>query len=173
MTPALRRLGLTVHVVASVGWVGAIISFLALGIVGLSSQDVDTVRGVYLVAEPVTYFVLVPLALASLLTGLVQSLGSTWGLFRHYWVLAKLALTVVATAILLLYTRTVSSLADVAANPGSGLDELRAATFVLHSGGALVLLLAATALAVYKPKGWTRYGWRKRQELTAVRRPSA
>ena len=164
MSPGLRRLALSAHVVSSVGWLGAIVGFLALGIVGLTSEDVETVRGVYLVAEPVTYFVLVPFALASLITGLVQSLGTTWGLFRHYWVLAKLLITVVATVVLLLYTQTVSSLADVAQDPAVGIGGLRAETFVLHSAAALVLLVIATGLAVYKPKGWTRYGWRKRHE---------
>ena len=47
-------------------------------------------RATYLVMEPAAWVVLVPLAFASLLTGLVQSLSTTWGLARHYWVLFKL-----------------------------------------------------------------------------------
>ncbi|HYN23361.1 MAG TPA: hypothetical protein VE078_20565, partial [Thermoanaerobaculia bacterium] len=60
------------------------------------------VRAAYLAMELTAWFVIVPLILASLLTGLVQSLGTTWGLFRHYWVLAKLVLTVFVTIVLML-----------------------------------------------------------------------
>jgi len=31
-------------------------------------------------------------------SGLVQSLGATWGLFRHYGVLVKLLLTILASS---------------------------------------------------------------------------
>src|SRR5919107_6459579 len=102
ISPRLRRLALTVHVGSSVGWLGAVAAFLALAVVGLTSDDAETVRGAYLVMEPAAWFVLVPLAFASLVTGLVQSLGTAWGLFRHYWILFKLLITVFATTILLI-----------------------------------------------------------------------
>ena len=63
--------------------------------------------------------VLVPLSVASLLSGLVQALGTAWGLFRHYWVLIKLMLTVVATAVLLAYVSTLRLFADAARSPSS------------------------------------------------------
>ena len=163
MGPRTRKLALTAHVVASVGWLGAVGSFLALAIVGLTSDDAQLGRGVFLAAEPLTSYVIHPLAVASLLTGIAQSLGTSSGLLRHYWVLFKLAIALVATAVLLLYSETVASLAD-AAGSGAGLAALRSPTFVLHAGGALVLLLTATVLAIYKPRGVTRYGWRKQRE---------
>jgi hypothetical protein len=161
MPPHVRKFALTAHVVASVGWLGAVVAFLALAVAGLTSDDVQLVRAVYLAAEPIAWFVIVPLALASLLTGIVQSLGTTWGLFRHYWVVFKLLIAVFATIILLIYTRTVGDVADMAATSNVALGELRAPTFLLHSSAALLLLLAATVLAVYKPRGITRYGRRK------------
>ena len=171
LSAAARKLTLTAHVVASVGWLGAIVAFLGLAVTGLAADDAQLVRGVYLVAEPITWFVIVPFALASLVTGVVQSLVTTWGLVRHYWVLFKLILTVVATVVLLLYTQTVGSLADRAQIETASLSHLRAPTFVLHSSAALLLLLAATFLAVYKPAGRTRYGWRKQLEADPVPRP--
>jgi hypothetical protein len=170
MAPSMRKFALTAHVVSSVGWLGAVIAFLALAIAGLISHDVQLVRAVYLAAEPLTWFVIIPLAFASLLTGLVQSLGTTWGLFRHYWVVFKLLIALVATAVLLMYTQTVGSLAALAARSSTDLSELRTATFVVHSSAALLLLLTATVLAVYKPSGMTRYGWRKRQEQRRAQR---
>jgi ABC-type transport system involved in multi-copper enzyme maturation permease subunit len=165
MSPRARKLALTAHVVASVGWLGAIVAFLALAVVGVSSNDDQLVRAVYLAAEPLTLYVIVPLAVASLLTGLLQSVGTSWGLVRHYWVAFKLVINVVATSVLLIYTQTVSSLADTAADLSADLAQLRGATFILHAGVALLLLLAATVLAVFKPVGMTGYGRRKLQAL--------
>ena len=167
MTPRLRRFALAAHVASSVGWLGAVVVFLAVAVVGLTSQDGQTVRGAYVVMEPVAWYVLVPLAFASLLTGLVQSLGTAWGLFRHYWVLFKLMINVVATIVLLLYMQTLSSLADVAAETTLSSDDLgalRSASPVLHAGAALLLLLVAMTLAVFKPPGLTPYGQRKQHE---------
>ena len=164
MAPGLRRFVLTTHVTASVGWLGAVACFLALGIVGLTSQDPGTVRGAYLVMEPAARYFLVPVAFASLLTGLVQSLGTTWGLFRHYWVVFKLVINVFANAVLLIYMETVRGMAAVAADPGADLGAVRNPSPVLHAVLALVLLLVATVLAVYKPRGMTAHGQRKQHE---------
>ena len=174
MTPRLRKFALTAHVTSSVGWLGAVAGFLALAVAGLTSQDAQTVRAAYLTMELTGWFVLVPLALASLLTGLVQSLGTTWGLFRHYWVLAKLLINVFATIVLLLYLQTLSSLGGLAAETtlaSDDLDVLRSPSPVLHAGAALLLLLVATTLAVYKPRGMTRYGQRKQREQRTVSQP--
>jgi hypothetical protein len=164
MTPRLRRLALTAHVTCSVGWLGAVVVFLALAVIGLASPQPQTVRGAYLVMEPAAWSVLVPLAFASMLTGLVQSLGTSWGLARHYWVLAKLLINVVTTVVLLLYLPTFAGMAAVAAQPGSDLAAVRNPSPVIHAAAALVLLLLAAALSVYKPRGLTRYGWRRQQQ---------
>jgi hypothetical protein len=163
LTPRLRKLALTAHVTASVGWLGAVVAFLALSVIGLTSQDPQTVQGVYLVMELTGWVVLVPLSLGSLATGLVCSLGSAWGLFRHYWVLFKLLINVVATIVLLLYMQTLDALGDVAAATtmsDSGLGGLRDPSPALHAAAALLLLLVAATLAIYKPRGMTRYGQR-------------
>jgi hypothetical protein len=174
MTPGLRKLALTAHVTSSVGWLGAVAGFLALAVAGLASEDAQTVRAAYLAMEATGWFVLVPLSLASLLTGIVQSLGTTWGLFRHYWILAKLLINVFATIVLLLFMQTLSSLAGVAGETtlsSDDLDGLRDPSPVLHAGAALLLLLAATTLAVYKPRGMTRYGQRKQHEMRTASQP--
>ena len=164
MTPGLRKLALTAHVTSSVGWLGAAVAYLGLAAGALTSQDAQIARAAYLAMESITWFALVPLCLASLTTGLVQSLGTAWGLFRHYWVLFKLLLTVLATIVLLLNTRTVSFLAGAAAETGSAVPAGLGGQ-VLHAGVGSLVLLVATALAVYKPRGLTRYGWRKQHEL--------
>jgi hypothetical protein len=168
MTPRLRKFALTAHVASSAGWLGAVVVFLGLAVVGLTSPNAQTVRGAYLVMEPAAWFVLVPLAFASLLTGLVQSLGTTWGLFRHYWVIFKLIINVVTTIVLLVYMETFSFMAGVAADPNAELGVVRNASPALHAGAALLLLVVATTLAVSKPPGVTRYGRRKQHEQGTV-----
>ena len=103
MTPRLRKFALTAHVTSSVGWFGAVAGFLALAITGLAGRDAHRVQAAYLAMESVSWLVIVPLSLASLVTGLAQALGTPWGLFRHYWVVIKLVMTVLATAVLLLH----------------------------------------------------------------------
>jgi hypothetical protein len=171
LTPGLRKLALTVHVTSTLGWLGAALVFVALAVLGLTSKDAQTVRGVYLVMEPAARFVLVPLAFATLLSGLLQSLGTTWGLFRHYWVLFKFVIAVFATMILLVYMETFRFMAGVAADPSADLDAVRSASPLIHAVLALVLFLVATVLAVYKPRGMTRYGWRKQYEQQARSQP--
>jgi DMSO/TMAO reductase YedYZ heme-binding membrane subunit len=160
MSPGARKVALTAHVVASVGWLGAVAAFLGVGVVGLASDDPETTRGVYLVMEPAAWIVLVPLALASLVTGLVQSLGTAWGVFRHYWVVFKLVINVFSTVVLLVYMGTFRHMADVAGDPNADLSVVRNSSPVLHAALALALLTAATILAVHKPRGLTPWGQR-------------
>ena len=117
--------------------------------------------------EPAAQLILLPLAYASLVTGVVQSLGTNWGLFRHYWVLFKLLINVVATVILTTYMATFRYMAGVAADPNADLSAVRNFSPVLHSILALFVLLVATVLAIYKPRGVTPYGWRKQREERA------
>ena len=98
MTPRLRKFALTAHTTFSVGWLGAVVAYLALAIAGLTHHDAQMIRAAYLSTELIGWFVIVPFSLAALLTGLVQSLGTQWGLFRHYWILVKFLLTTGASA---------------------------------------------------------------------------
>ncbi|MGI5196047.1 hypothetical protein ACQEVY_20725 [Streptomyces sp. CA-288835] len=166
MNPRLRKLALTAHVTASVGWLGAVAVFLALAVAGLTSPDAQTVRGAYVAMELTGWLVLVPLSLASLLTGLLQALGTAWGLFRHYWVLFKLLINVVATVLLLVHMQVVGQVSDAAAEASlSAGDHFGMRVQLLaDAGAALLVLLIAVVLSVYKPKGLTRYGWRRQQE---------
>ncbi|NEM04997.1 hypothetical protein GCU54_03020 [Geodermatophilus normandii] len=175
MSPGLRRLALTAHVTTSVGWLGAVAAFLALAVAGLAGEASATVRGAYVAADVLTWAVIVPLCLASLLTGVVQSLGTPWGLVRHWWVLVKLVLTVAATGLLLLHTQPISHLGDVAATGGpfgADLGGMRL-QLVVDAAAALLVLLGATALAVVKPRGRTGLGRRPAPPPPAPPRRSA
>lgn len=159
MTPQWRKLVLVLHVTSSVGFTGAVAGFLALAIVGLADTG-PLALAVYPAMQVITWWVIVPLAASSLLVGIVQSLGTPWGLARYYWVIIKLALTLVALAVLILQTQSIDMLAEAALQ--GTLAEHAGARFsmVLHGAGGIVVLLTATVLSVYKPRGITGYGAR-------------
>jgi hypothetical protein len=170
MTPRLHQFALTAHITFSVGWLGAAVAYLALAIAGLTSHDVSMVRAAYLTIELIGWFVTVPFSLAALLTGLVQSLGTQWGLFRHYWILVKFLLTTGATIVLLWHMQAVSRMSGIAAETTLSSADFRALRIqlVVHAAGGLLVLLAATTLSVYKPWGMTSYGRRKQHERSNV-----
>ena len=156
--PGWRKFALTAHVTASVGWLGAVAAFLVLAVIGLKSIDDDTVRSLYPALELLGWYVIVPFSVAALVTGLIQSLGTHWGIFRHYWVVAKLVITVGASLLLLLHMQLVRSAAAAASGGALG-DDLRM-PLVADAAAALVVLGIAVVLSVYKPQGLTPWGVR-------------
>jgi hypothetical protein len=172
MPPSVRKFALAAHLAFSVGWIGALVAYLSLSVASIASQDDQTVRAAWIAMELTGWYAIVPLAIASLLTGLVMALGTKWGVFRHYWVLFSLGLTILATVVLLLHMPDVSVLADVAREAEvGGLDGPGDYVYarlddgdLLHPGLGLVVLLVIQVLNVYKPPGMTRYGRRKQDE---------
>ena len=164
MNVSVRKLSLTAHVVSSVGWLGSVAAFLALSVAGATSRDGEIVRGAYVSMNVVGKFVIVPLSIASLSTGLLVSLGSPWGLFRYYWVVMKLLLIVAATVFLLLHQFTaVSSAATRAVQQHAGASPTvgpLATQLIVDAGLGLLVLLVTTVLSIYKPWGRTRHGRR-------------
>ena len=172
MSPPLRKLVLIVHVTVSVGWIGIVVAYLTLVLAATATQDSQTLRATWIAMELIGSFAIVPLSLISLLTGLVMSLGTKWGLFQHYWVLLSLVLTILATGVLLQHMQTVNFLAGVAVQlDNSNIDELRGGLSgeLFHAGIGLLVLLVIQVLNVYKPRGLTLYGWRKQEEQRAAR----
>lgn len=174
MTPGVRKFALAAHLALSVGWIGAVAGYMALDVAATTGRDLQTLRAAYLGMELIARYVIVPMAFASLLTGLVMSLGTKWGLFRHYWVLISLLLTMIAIAVLLVEMQTISYFADKAADPRTSPDHLRAMGGTLvHSVGGTVVLLVILVLNLYKPQGITPYGWRRQQEGTQLKESTA
>jgi hypothetical protein len=148
MKPSLRKLVLTAHITFSVGWLGAATAYLALAVAALMSRNGDMTPAAYFAMKLIGWVIIVPCALTALLTGLIQSLGTEWGLFRYYWILTKFLLTALACLVLLLHMPTVGH--------GS-----RMVSEVVHSGVGAIVLLSTTTLSVYKPWGSIRDGRRQ------------
>jgi hypothetical protein len=178
MSPRLRKLALTAHVVSSVGWLGGVAAFLALSIAGQTSGNADVVRGAYLAMNVIGWTVIVPMSLAALVTGLIQGLGTRWGLLKYTWVTTKLVLTILATALLMLHqltavavaARRISALA-VGTLPDAGFWALRT-QLVVDAGLAILVLLVTTTLSIYKPWGLSSYGRRRLGSAAAAQTDS-
>jgi hypothetical protein len=165
MSSQLRKFALTGHITSSVGWIGAVAAYMALDITTATSHDPQLLRVAYIGMALIVWYVIVPLAFTALLTGIVMSLGTKWGLFRHYWVVISLLLAILATIVLVVETQTINYFAAIAADPAMSDDTLHMlGNTLVHSIGGTVVLLVILVLNIYKPQGLTPYGWRKQHE---------
>lgn len=167
--PLVRRLPrrvraalLTVHVAASAGWLGLIGALIVLEVIGLNSADQALQAGISIAMAAIACWILIPLVFASLCTGLVLAVGTSWGLSRHWWLVAKsgIAAVLTVTGVVLILPRLSNLLA------GEG-EPLQLRTVALRSA-ALVLLLVATGLSVVKPWGKTRFAAPGKTSTTAT-----
>lgn len=176
MNQGFRKFSLTAHITLALGWIGGVVAYLILVAAAMTSEDLLTLRAAWIGMELIGWYLIVPLAVTSLLTGLVMSVGTPWGLLRHYWVLISLVLTTVATAVLLQHMPTVSAFARVAAEPAiTDVGALRGGLRgeLLHAGLGLLVLFMIEALNVYKPLGMTAYGRRSVPEAAIASRSAA
>jgi hypothetical protein len=151
---------LAVHLTVSIGWIGAVLAYIALGLAATNSTRTVTVRSAWVAMELIGWQVLIPLAVASLVTGILLGLGTKWGLVRYYWVLVSLVATCFATAVLVLHMPDVSALADRARRERRPeLGTLGGDLF--HATLGLLVLVSVLVLNMFKPPGLTRYGWRR------------
>lgn len=163
LNPRTRKLALSVHLTVSVGWIGSVLAYLALGVTAATTADPGVIRAMWRAMDVTGWYVVVPLAAASLATGVVMAVGTKWGLFRHYWVAISFALTSFSVLVLVLHMPGVTSTAEFAQTAAdSQLGELGGD--LGHPAIGLVILLAVQVLNLYKPRGLTRYGWRKRHD---------
>jgi len=98
-----------------------------------------------------------------------QAAATEWGLFRYRWLATKLALTVVATVILLVKIPLIRHAAQLAIGAPVAGEDLRRCGMQLafHAAGGLGVLLAITAISVFKP--WGRIGSARRRHLPTTR----
>jgi len=162
MRPWLRRLVLAVHLTLSIGWIGAVFAYLAMDVAAVSG-DTQEMHAARIAMALIGQWVIVPLAVGSLLTGLITAVGTPWGLFRHYWVLISFLLTTVAVLVLVEHMPSVVAAAEAMRGSEASPLHARGADFE-HAGGGLAVLLVVTVLNVYKPRGMTPYGWRRRTD---------
>lgn len=153
-----RRVLVFVHVVVSLGWMGAGAANVVLAGTALTSP-LGLAHACYVLIDRIDVFLVVPGAFLALGTGVVLGLVTPWGLARHWWVLVKLVLTV---AVILFSTfgvglwvlESIEATAAGAPHPGP-----LAAPLVWGGATNLAAFLLMTWASVAKPWGttpWTR-----------------
>ncbi|MEU8122944.1 hypothetical protein AB0C21_29885 [Spirillospora sp. NPDC049024] len=155
--PPVRKTITVVHVVASVALLGEVWGLVLLNLTATLTSDGTLAHSAYRLMSVLVFGGGIPLSLTSLATGVALATGSAWGLARHYWVLAKLVLLIaVILAGMLLFTP--EAMADATAggaDPSAGRQWWQVAVVSCQ----VVMLLTATALSVFKPRG--RVGGRR------------
>ncbi len=164
ISPRTRRLALVAHVTSSVGWLGAVAAFLVLSVIGLRTSDMELLRACYFAMDLLGRYLIVPMSLLALLTGVTQSFITQWGLFRQYWVVAKLILTVGATALLLVHQYTAVAAASTLVLGQAAFSRVQLSQLgrqlTMDAALAIAVLMTATILSILKPWGAIRVGAR-------------
>ena len=143
---------LTAHIIVTVAALGCDLALLALTVAGLRGVDP---RAVYPAAHLLGQWVVAPLAVASLATGLLMVATTGWKPFRHGWVTIKGSTTVLLTGLLL--GSLVPGLGRAAATateaPGTGpITHTQQILLAAAPAGALALLTLNVILGIYKPR---------------------
>ncbi|MBC9784329.1 hypothetical protein H1S01_07370 [Heliobacterium chlorum] len=81
------------HIFVSGVWVGAGICMIMISYFGRPANG-DELYATNAAAKLIDDFVVIPAAISSLLTGLVYSVFTKWGFFKHRWVTVKWVVTV-------------------------------------------------------------------------------
>lgn len=151
----VRRTLLVVHVAVSVSWLGLSLGLLALGITAYTTADTSLTEAAYRAMRVFADWLLLPVAAVTLTSGLVLSLGTPWGLARHYWVWTKFWLTLATAAATVFALRP-----EIAHAAATGVPDSSLVAAPLVSTGAYLFM---TAISVLKPWGLTRRGRRLRE----------
>jgi hypothetical protein len=154
LAPPWRKVLLSVHITSTVGALGADVTILALGLSGLTGSNPATV---YPAMGLIGGSILAPLAVASLVTGIVLARLSVWGVFTYWWVVIKLATTTGLAILVLQVLVPRFAAASAAASSGIPLADADRLQLVVTAATGTTLLIAMVVLAVFKPS------WRLRR----------
>ncbi|MGC5533134.1 DUF2269 domain-containing protein [Streptomyces sp. SR-10] len=157
----VRRGILVSHVAVSVSWLGLTVGLLTLGITAFISGDPSTADAATRSMKIFGDWLVVPVALLALVSGLVLSLGTPWGLARHRWVWTKFWLTLVTTGLSIFSLRP-----GINAAAADGVVDI---DLVIAPSVATATYLFITAISVLKPWGLTRRGRRLRISASSTK----
>lgn len=155
-----RRAVLVVHVATSVGWLGLTLGLLALGVTAFTTGSPEVTEASCRSMKMFTDWLVPPIALLTLGTGLVLSLGTPWGLARHRWVFTKFWMTVVTIGLSIFALQPLINRATAQAIAGQ--EVIRGNDLIIAPSVALATYLFMTVLSVLKPWGLTKRGQRLR-----------
>lgn len=167
LSPAMYKLFLSAHIIAAVGWLGLAVAKIVLEIAAVMSES-PSVAELLNVAIPLLNFSFPPAAISTMITGILLSLGTKWGIIDYTWVMVKLVLTalVIITATqlgdrMILQTNPAFAVQPINYDPILGIVLTPAVLLLCLTLAHILMLGAATVISVYKPWGKTWFGRRK------------
>ncbi|MEV0379229.1 hypothetical protein [Nonomuraea sp. NPDC050643] len=158
MRPRIRKTVLVIHVIASVALLGEVWGLVVLNTAAALTKDLELAHAAYRLMPLLVFAGGIPLSLTALLTGITLGLTSHWRLFRHYWVTAKLVLlvAVICAGMFLFDPEGMAAVTE----GGRAAGATRQWGQVAALSAQIVMLMTATALSVFKPRGAIRRGGR-------------
>ncbi|MGK5683775.1 hypothetical protein [Actinoplanes sp. URMC 104] len=160
LSPRSRKLFLWLHVGLSVSWLGLSMAMLVLSLVGQFTDDRVLGHDAYRIMHLFDLVIVIPMVFLAIVSGLVVSLGTKWGLIRNKWVLTKLILSLAIPSVAGFQHHWISRLTERTADGATTDPGGLAPVLTLCMAGYAVILWTATALSVWKPWGKTRWGRR-------------
>jgi hypothetical protein len=153
-----RKVALTVHVLASVGWFGVAVVLAFCVLVAGNTADRTLALALYRTMQTAPWLS-IPVGVAAVASGATLGLGTTFGLIRHWWVVAKIA---IATAVIVTDAVLFRTLAHHAVVTGHSPRPLYGIS-IAH----VVVLAIAVMVSVFKPRGLTPWGRNRRATTSA------
>ncbi|GAB2741187.1 DUF2269 domain-containing protein [Kitasatospora kifunensis] len=159
LSPTARKAAVILHVISSVSWLALMLCLLTLGTAGLTTRDAETLRSAYRAMQLLGGVLILPLSLLTLVSGLILSLGTPWGLFRFRWISTKFWLTLAAAAAsLFAFTARLNEAAHVVAQHPTGPISAMNLGFIRYNlviipAVALIVYTSNVVLSVVKPWG--------------------
>jgi hypothetical protein len=167
-----RRAVLAVHVLCGAGWMGLDLGLMVLVVTGATSGSGPTVAAAYTAVRLVVPVVVPLLATGMLVTGLLLGWGTTWGLLEWTWVLTKLVIGLVLTALVfvLLVPTALSVPSDLGGSATGVRDAVGAAvrSLMFPPMVSFAALGVSLVLSIWKPWGRTAWALRRREAARTV-----
>jgi hypothetical protein len=154
LSPRVRKAALTTHIAVSGAWFGAVTANLFLGISAAVTGSKARADGYYSSMDTLVNHLMPAAAVATLASGLLLALATRWGLFRHWWTVAKLALAIltVVVGVTVIDPAIQDTVASRTKTGSAGFSD----ALLPAVAATLLLLLSAITLAITKP--WGRIG---------------
>ncbi|MBW4490993.1 MAG: hypothetical protein KME12_24790 [Trichocoleus desertorum ATA4-8-CV12] len=169
LTGLPRGLLVSAHLVAGTLWFATSLCMVFITSNNLKTQNGDALYAINSMVKLVDEFVLIPAAIASVITGTLLCKLTTWGFFKYHWVsvkwIATTSLIIFGTFWIGPWTNAMTAISDTEriksfANP----------LFMFNLKGVIIggaiqasCLLAIIVISIIKPWGRRQYGSKRRQ----------
>ncbi|MCY9694691.1 hypothetical protein [Paenibacillus alginolyticus] len=159
MTLTQRRWLLTIHLLFSAIMLGGAVVFLILSIIAANTSDEGALKACYTSMHVLAKTSIRASTIGTLVTGILLSVLTQWGLFKFYWIIAKEVLTVLSIVLgpIGMYLWTLKA---VTLTTEEGLNALQDPAFIVNNDQLwvgiflqIISLVAMFTISVFKPWG--------------------